>query len=733
MKKYYKNLNLIRFISCIAVFLYHLNILKGGFLAVCIFFVLTGYLDVFSAFNKDNFSIKEYYKNKIKRLYIPLIIVIFITVAVISFFPNILWLNLKREVTSSILSYNNFWQLSINSDYFARHINSPFMHLWYISILVQLDILFPFIFLLIKKISNKFGKKISCTFLFIISIISSIYFYKTSLNNDIMSSYYSTFSRIFSYIYGITLGFIHNYYGNIVFKKNTQNKYKNLFLYSYLIICIFLFIKVDALNNNYALFMIIVSFISCRLIEYSTISISYENTTTELLIKEISNISYEIYLIQYPVIFLFQYINAPIYLKNILIILLVIILSYILNYILKNNKKNIIKNLITTIIIIFTIFGLYKYITSKDYTEEMKLLEKDLEKNAEIIKKRQEEYALKEKEEEENFNAIIKDFDNAEEKLKEMVTNISIVGVGDSVMLGAVNNLYDKFPNGYFDASISRTAWVLNGILEDLKDKNIVGKVMLFNLGANGDCPEEIKIQIMENCKDSKVFWVNVTNDSDVHVNDKLNKFKEKYDNLYIIDWNNISKGHPEYFLPDKIHLTEIGRSAYADAIYQSIFEVYLGEYNKEKDKIIEEYENNKKKKITFYGNDILLNSYDYLKDEFKDDNFIIKNNYTFKMLKEEIQNDIKTNKINHNIVLAFDSSLNISKEEYIEIIEMCNNYNIYILNVNNINNIEYDNVTILDFNKEIINNNNYLMVDKIHLTQEGNINLSKFIINNIK
>lgn len=151
MKKYYKNLNLIRFISCIAVFFYHLNILKGGFLAVCIFFVLTGYLDVFSAFNKENFSIKEYYKNKIKRLYIPLIIVIFITVAVISFFPNILWLNLKREVTSSILSYNNFWQLSINSNYFARHINSPFMHLWYISILVQLDILFPFIFFIDKK------------------------------------------------------------------------------------------------------------------------------------------------------------------------------------------------------------------------------------------------------------------------------------------------------------------------------------------------------------------------------------------------------------------------------------------------------------------------------------------------------------------------------------------------------------------------------------------------------
>lgn len=40
-KKYYKRLDIIRTISCIIVFLYHLNIMKGGFLAVCTFFALS--------------------------------------------------------------------------------------------------------------------------------------------------------------------------------------------------------------------------------------------------------------------------------------------------------------------------------------------------------------------------------------------------------------------------------------------------------------------------------------------------------------------------------------------------------------------------------------------------------------------------------------------------------------------------------------------------------------------
>ena len=55
-RDYYKRIDLIRLISCIAVLLYHLDILKGGYLAVCTFFVMTGYLSVVSLKNKENSS-----------------------------------------------------------------------------------------------------------------------------------------------------------------------------------------------------------------------------------------------------------------------------------------------------------------------------------------------------------------------------------------------------------------------------------------------------------------------------------------------------------------------------------------------------------------------------------------------------------------------------------------------------------------------------------------------------
>ena len=59
-KEYYRRLDIIRIISCVMVLLYHLNLLKGGFLAVCTFFTLSGYLSCMSAMKQKSFSVKKY-------------------------------------------------------------------------------------------------------------------------------------------------------------------------------------------------------------------------------------------------------------------------------------------------------------------------------------------------------------------------------------------------------------------------------------------------------------------------------------------------------------------------------------------------------------------------------------------------------------------------------------------------------------------------------------------------
>ncbi len=738
-KQYYKDINLIRLLACIAILLYHLNILKGGYLAVCVFFVLSGYLSCISSFKKEKFSIVSYYYNRFLKLYLPLLIVVFLTIFIITLFPNITWLNLKPEATSVLLGYNNFWQISTQLDYFSKFINSPFVHFWYIAILLQFDLIFPFIYLFFKKIGDKFNKLIPCIILSFISIISVIFFYHMSLEENIMITYYNTFARLFSLLFGVSLGFVHSYYKPLIFKLFKKEIIRKIIFYIYMLTLTASFILIDANSKYFVISMILVSLITCRLIDYSIINEKQNLTIFDKILKNITDISYEIYLVQYPIIYLFQYLNIQQSFKLIIIFFLIILISYTLHFCLNKSTKLKIPNYILKFIVIcLCINGSYKYIIAKDHTSEMNSLKEQLNQNEILISIKQKEYAEKSKQENDDWLTTLENLENDENKLGDIVTNLNVVGIGDSVMLGAIANLYDTFPNGYFDAQVSRSILVMNDIIENLKNKNILGNTVIINLGANGNCSEKQKISIIESLENRDIFWINVTNDSDVHINSSLVELAKNYDNLHIIDWNSISQGHLEYFYADGIHLTPIGRIEYTKAIYDAIYNVYLEKYQTNKKQIIEQHENEQKEKISFYGNDILLNAFDYIKDNFNDANFSINSDFNYQELSNEINKAIKNDTLTYKIVFAFDNSSNLKKNDYKKLLELCENHEIYILSSDEKTNkflkeLDFNNVTILDFYQEIKKNNDYLMADKIHLTNKGNKKLNEFLKKYIK
>lgn len=735
-QKYYKNLDLLRILSCIAILLYHLNILKGGYLAVCTFFVLTSYLSCLSEFKKDKFSIKDYYLKRIVKLYIPLIIVVFSSLAVISLFPNISWFNLKPETTSVLLGYNNFWQLNANLDYFARHINSPFIHLWYIAILLQFDLVFPLIFVPLRKLGDKVSKSIPCIITALATTISTIYFYRMSLTQNMMVTYYDTFTRLFSLLFGLTLAFFHNYYKSLLPNKFKESPYKNIIFTFYLILLSILFVLIDSKSPYFALSMVITTILTCRIIDYATTTSTNRLNLVEKVVKSLSDISYEIYLTQYPIIFLFQYIKLQSLYKLAAIILVTIITSYIIHFALKKTKRfKVFKYLLLTSVLIVSIYGAYQYYLAKDHTLEMKKLKEQLAQNEQMIKESKEKYATQLKQEQEDWTKQLENLEECESKLNEVVSNLPIVGVGDSVMLGAISNLQSQFPNGYFDAKVSRTAWKVAPILKDLTEKNMLGNPIVLNLGANGDCSKSCKAEIMQIADKRQVFWLNTTNNETA--NNNLYNISKEYSNLHLIDWSSISSGHSEYFYADGIHLTPTGRVAYTKAIYDAIYQEYLNEYNEKKKAIISEHEEQEKNKISFYGNTLLLNSFEYIEKYFTTAAFIINKDYTYKSLKSEIEQALKNNAITNKIVLAFDNTTNIKTTEYEELLKLCKDKELYIVATNttvtNLSKKNYPNLVVLDFTKELKKHPEYFMADGKHLSDKGNKALSKLLKENIK
>lgn len=738
--KHFKYIDILRIFSCIMIFLYHLNMLKGGFLAVSIFFVISGYLSTIKLFKKEKISFKEFYLNKLFRLYLPMLIVVFVSIGVIKLFLDVNWFNLKPEVTSIILGYNNFWQVMTNMDYFRSGLGSPFIHLWYMAILMQFDLVFPFIFLLLKKIGDKINRIIPITITLVISLLGGAYFYYSGINNDILFTYYNTFTRMFALFSGVTLGFIHHYYGNLVPSKIKDSNLKKYIFYAYLVILLLLCIFISPGSKYIYLSMIITTLLGVRITEYATLMINNWANTTKLdnVINYISSISYEIYLIEYVIIYLFEHIDWNRYLELFLIIIITILLSILLHFMTtnKDKKKHNMKCLLSFMCLWILLYGIYEFIIAKDYTNDINDLKKQLEENEILIKDSKDNYALKLKEDKETWEKELASIEEDESKLDEIVTNLPVVGIGDSVLLGAVSNLYNRFPNGYFDGKVSRTAWYVNDILLDLKNKNTLGSPVVFNLGTNGDCSLECKEEILRTCEDRDIFWINTVNLTDVNV--RLNNLASSHSNLHIIDWYSISRGHNEYFTYDGIHLTNEGRKVYTDTIYNAIYNIYKEKYIEKKNNMINKHEEEIRNKVSFYGNDLLLNAFDNIKTNFTNANYITNKDFNYNSLKKEIKKEIKDNTLNHNVVFLFDNSVNISKKEYNNLIKLCDGHNIYIISTDKkLSNIkfDYENVRYINVYSEI-KNLNYLTPDNIHLNKEGNEylgNLLNEVINNNK
>lgn len=616
MNKRLAYLDLLRVYFCVMIFAYHIGALKGGYIAVCSFFVMSGYLSARSV-DKDSFTLIKYYKSRLLRVYIPMLVVIFSSLVVVfNTIPDTEWISMKREVKSLAFGYNNFWQISANLDYFARHVDSPFMHLWYVMILLQLELIFPIVFGVLKDITNKtehksFVKICVSVSITILAIVFAVYFVKVNNSETLMDAYYGTATRCFSWLFGIALGFAHSAAGPLVIPKFNSKKVSIVFLVAYAVATFSIFCTTPADSSFYVAAMIGVSLLTLRMIDHAVNLEDYLPSLVTKLIKYLSDISYEVFLIQYPVIYLMQYSDIVGAAKYVLIVAVTLVLSAFMHFAMSyriDAPKRMIPRLIVLVLLLgFAGYGAYRYIEAPDKMTEMEELEKELARQEEFARIEQErkeaEYREQLKKQEEarkqKEDSLNKQYDSVEQELAALdreieamegeVLNRSIVFVGDSVLLGAQPAVYKKFPHAYVDAKKSRTAYVINDIFVDLNNKGMLADVIVINCGTNGDVPASVKDTFMATLGERDVFWTTVTNDKQIHANQSIRNYAATHNNIHIIEWEQISAGHSEYFYADGIHLTPDGQTAYAEAVYSAMYEYYVADLLKKREELVKE------------------------------------------------------------------------------------------------------------------------------------------------
>ena len=144
----------LRAIAVLSVLAYHLriNMFRGGFVGVDVFFVISGYL-ISAIILKDiaagTFSIVSFYERRVRRIF-PALIALFVGTTLLAYFfflPTEL-IGFAKSLLAALFSVSNFyfWR---HSGYFSAPVDTkPLIHTWSLAVEEQFYIFLPiFLFL----------------------------------------------------------------------------------------------------------------------------------------------------------------------------------------------------------------------------------------------------------------------------------------------------------------------------------------------------------------------------------------------------------------------------------------------------------------------------------------------------------------------------------------------------------------------------------------------------------
>lgn len=204
----------LRGLAILLVILYHLNgdIINSGYLGVDIFLVISGYL-LFLGVGKDEISPKAFIEKKVIRIVPSLAVMVFLTILASCCILNTETALETVAITgwTALLGYSNFYLQDITTDYFAAAANlNPFLHSWYLSITLQVYVLWC----LCAWSLRKFCSRITGAIVILVAVASFVYTHLFQLQEAAIVcgldgwgqtedvSYFATFPRIWEVLAG---------------------------------------------------------------------------------------------------------------------------------------------------------------------------------------------------------------------------------------------------------------------------------------------------------------------------------------------------------------------------------------------------------------------------------------------------------------------------------------------------------------------------------------------------
>jgi peptidoglycan/LPS O-acetylase OafA/YrhL len=209
--KYRADIDGLRAIAVIAVVAFHAfpNLVRGGFIGVDVFFVISGYLIstiIFENLDKGTFSFSEFYARRIRRIF-PALLLVLIACFAFGWFTLLAdeFKQLGKHIGAGASFISNFilWN---KAGYFDNASDTnPLLHLWSLSIEEQFYIVWPLLIWFAWK------QKFNLLTVTVAFALTSFLLNLNGIKQDMIATFYSPQTRFWELLSGSLLSWFSLY------------------------------------------------------------------------------------------------------------------------------------------------------------------------------------------------------------------------------------------------------------------------------------------------------------------------------------------------------------------------------------------------------------------------------------------------------------------------------------------------------------------------------------------
>ncbi len=154
---YLPGLDGLRAVAVVAVMLYHANHtwLRGGFLGVEVFFVISGYLITLLMVGEyertGGVNLREFWMRRARRLLPAVVLLMALLVVYITAFYPAVRESTRGDFLGGLLYVSNWYQILVGQGYASSEAFVPLRHLWSLAVEEQFYLVWPLVMLLVMR------------------------------------------------------------------------------------------------------------------------------------------------------------------------------------------------------------------------------------------------------------------------------------------------------------------------------------------------------------------------------------------------------------------------------------------------------------------------------------------------------------------------------------------------------------------------------------------------------